>query len=85
MISCRRASELTSLQLDSDLSIGQKLAVRVHRLMCPACRRFQKQLIQINEETGEFFKSSSGMETIPMPEESRVRIQTQLEDVRKSE
>jgi hypothetical protein len=41
--SCRRASELMSLQMEQALGWHQRAGLRMHLLMCAGCRRAQKQ------------------------------------------
>lgn len=42
--SCRRATELMSLQMEQPLSIGEWLILRGHLLTCSGCRRAKVQL-----------------------------------------
>lgn len=44
MLSCRQITEKASDMLDGQLPVHERLAVRVHLLMCVHCRRFQRQL-----------------------------------------
>ena len=44
MISCRRASELSSLAQDQPLTLSQKMQMKTHLLMCRACRNFSKNM-----------------------------------------
>lgn len=43
MRSCREITELVSKGLDKQLSIGERLAIGVHVMMCSHCRNFQSQ------------------------------------------
>jgi len=43
MLSCRQIYDHASALVDCELSIGEAMAVRVHLLMCGACRRFIRQ------------------------------------------
>ena len=43
--SCRDISGLLLAREDRSLSVGERLAVRVHVLTCRACRRFEKQTL----------------------------------------
>lgn len=42
--SCRRASELMSLEMEQPLSWSQSVGLRLHLMMCAGCRRAQKQM-----------------------------------------
>ncbi|HWT55305.1 MAG TPA: zf-HC2 domain-containing protein [Rhodocyclaceae bacterium] len=42
--SCRRASELMSLQMEQPLALRQRMSLRTHLLICSGCRRAQRQM-----------------------------------------
>ena len=44
MLSCKDITEKASAYLDKDLSWSQRLAVRLHLVMCLHCRRYLYQL-----------------------------------------
>jgi predicted anti-sigma-YlaC factor YlaD len=44
MLSCKDTSELVSRSLDEELSWRERLAVRLHLLVCGACRHFTGQM-----------------------------------------
>ena len=44
LFSCKDTVRLASQALDRDLTVGQRLALRAHLLMCPPCARFHQQL-----------------------------------------
>jgi hypothetical protein len=44
MINCEEHSRLASQDLDGPLSFWDWLSARMHRLFCPPCRQFRKQL-----------------------------------------
>jgi predicted anti-sigma-YlaC factor YlaD len=43
MRSCRDITALVSQGLDKKLSVGERLAIRLHVMMCSRCRNFQSQ------------------------------------------
>lgn len=43
MLSCRAATELMEKKLHSELSRSEEIKLKVHNLMCAACRRYEKQ------------------------------------------
>ncbi len=49
MLSCKEVSQLVSESLDRKLSWQQRLAVRVHLLMCRFCSRFRRQMLFLRE------------------------------------
>ncbi len=44
MISCRDASRLLSQMQDGSIRLPLHLRIRLHLLLCEACRRFEQQL-----------------------------------------
>jgi hypothetical protein len=42
-LDCRAASELASDSLDRDLTRGERIALRLHQLVCPPCRHLITQ------------------------------------------
>lgn len=42
--SCRHAHELMSEQMEHPLPFGSSLRLRVHLLICVACRRVERQM-----------------------------------------
>ena len=48
MISCRKASELSSLAQDKRLTFAQKMQMKTHLLMCSACRNFSKNMTSLS-------------------------------------
>jgi len=47
MLSCRQVTEKSSALLDGELRARERLAMRMHLLMCVHCRRFQRHLQQL--------------------------------------
>lgn len=43
-INCREASELISAAADGDLSKRDRIALRIHLVLCAACKRFSAQM-----------------------------------------
>ncbi len=44
MLSCKEVSFLVSESLDRDLSLHERLSVKIHLLMCKACQRMARQM-----------------------------------------
>lgn len=44
MLHCDKVSRYVSDSMDRDLSLWQRLGVRMHLLMCSHCTRFEEQL-----------------------------------------
>jgi hypothetical protein len=54
MLSCKEASQLMSAAMDRRLSLGERLALRLHLLICLGCRRFQSQMDFLREACRRF-------------------------------
>jgi len=52
MISCKEATRLASLQLERQLSFGERLQYRLHLAMCIGCRRAEKQFAFMRQAMG---------------------------------
>ena len=49
MPSCKEVSRLVSEGLDRDLGFGERVALRVHFLMCKGCRNFETQMLLLRK------------------------------------
>ena len=47
-MTCRRAAELISRELDTTLPLPRRAGLGFHTLLCVACRRFRQQLRAID-------------------------------------
>lgn len=54
MRSCREVSELVSKSLDVHLSLRERLAVRLHLMMCKHCSNFKKQMLFLRQAGGRY-------------------------------
>ncbi len=54
MLSCKNATRLASEKLDRALSLRERLALRVHMLMCVGCSRFERQLDFMRHAMGRY-------------------------------
>lgn len=53
MLNCKQNTELLSQALDRTVTFKEKVAVRMHLLMCRGCRNFEKQLAFIRKAARE--------------------------------
>jgi len=44
MLTCKTVSRKVSAAMDEPITLADRLRVRMHLLMCPACRRFEQQM-----------------------------------------
>lgn len=49
MLRCKAVSQLVSESLDRDLPFRQRLAIRLHFMMCKYCFRYKKQLYALKD------------------------------------
>ena len=68
MITCEAAARLMSESLDRRLPLGQRMALRMHLLVCKLCPRFWRQLLFLRNATGRFVKEAE--REVPFPSES---------------
>ncbi len=44
MLNCKQVTHLLSEAQDRELTLGERLPLRMHLAMCKGCRNFEKQL-----------------------------------------
>lgn len=44
MMNCRQAARLLSAAMDRPLTRGERLALRLHTLLCTGCRNYRRQI-----------------------------------------
>lgn len=54
MLSCKQASLLMSQEQDRRLSLGERLALRLHVLICDACSNYRRQMAILREACRRF-------------------------------
>lgn len=53
MLDCKHNTELLSQSYDRPITLRERIAMRMHLLMCRGCRNFEKQLAFIRKATRE--------------------------------
>jgi predicted anti-sigma-YlaC factor YlaD len=79
VISCKRAAELTSRELDTPLPLGTRAVLGFHRLVCAACRRFRGQLAEVDRAVAVYVTTGVA-ESVHLPDDVRERIVQALRD-----
>ena len=81
MLNCRQATKLMSDGLDHSLTRRQRLQLRLHVMMCSACRAYRQQIEQLRHMMSRRFTGD------PRPDEherlsnaARQRIRQRLRD-----
>ncbi len=59
MMSCQQATRLISESQDRPLSLSEKMALKVHVMMCAGCKNFSLQLPFISQAMRAFAKGKN--------------------------
>jgi hypothetical protein len=79
MITCKQATQLISHRLDRDLSLGRRLSLRFHLLICHYCRRYARHLRFLH-------RAAPGLEEHieahgqPLPDAAREKLKQSLKN-----
>lgn len=74
MIDCKQASQLISQSLDRRLSLRERVSLRIHILICYACRRFGQQLRTLRVTLRRAGEQVENDTNIMMSSETKTRI-----------
>ncbi len=80
MLSCRDVTRLISESMDGSLSIGKRIGVRLHLLMCKFCARYERQLVLIREAA----RRLAALEDMPIDPQGETLSEEAKERIRKS-
>ncbi|MDX8382659.1 MAG: hypothetical protein R8M45_01180 [Ghiorsea sp.] len=75
---CEHISQLASERMERDLSMFESLRLRMHFLMCSACRHYDKSLHLLHHVLK--LKRHSNDEALQLPAEKRDRIKKTIND-----
>ncbi|WP_322628811.1 zf-HC2 domain-containing protein [Halothiobacillus sp.] len=73
MLKCREATHLLSERLERDLSLGERMSLQVHTLICSGCRNFGHQMTALRVISQTYAagtyeaEPSDGSDTPPTP------------------
>jgi predicted anti-sigma-YlaC factor YlaD len=56
MLNCKQASELLSQALDRDITLREKILLKLHLLICHGCSNFSKQMTVMREACRNYLK-----------------------------
>ncbi|GAB4378265.1 MAG: hypothetical protein Kow0042_26750 [Calditrichia bacterium] len=73
---CQVVTEKVSESLEHPLPLGERLRVKMHLLFCKFCRRYEKQLLALQQ----ILEKSSPPVEEKLPEDSRERIKRALRE-----
>lgn len=57
MPSCKEVTRLVSEGLDRELGFGERVALRVHFMMCKGCRNFEDQMARLRQAMQDLARS----------------------------
>lgn len=84
MISCRQASELMSQQLDRKLSLGEKLRLHTHLLICKSCPQTLQQFEILREASKQFadrtYKQADDVQALTADSRQRILHKLKAQD-----
>lgn len=80
MMTCRRVTELTTVELAGELKFGHKLAVGFHRGLCAKCRRFRRQIAAVDRAVARHLRRAAPASAdVRLSDETRVAMKRALE------
>lgn len=78
MLTCENASRLISEGQERQLSLKERMNLRLHLFMCTSCRRFERQLARVREIMRNESSQDSLENSVPLPDEAQERIRQAL-------
>ena len=81
MIDCREAAVLSSAELDRRLQRGERVSLWLHRLVCPACRLYKRQLEamrRVARRFGETPAAGGAAPPVRLDDAARSRLRERL-------
>jgi hypothetical protein len=79
MLTCKDVSKLVSESLDRKLPLSQRMAVRLHIMMCRMCRAYQKQTLLLRNAVQAYAHSlDKGESSESLPKDAAQRIKKAL-------
>lgn len=74
MLDCKHASELLSQAMERRLSLRQRMALRLHLLLCDACTQFARQLELLRKAVMTLGRKLDNDDKVTLPLQARERI-----------
>ena len=79
MLTCKKTSHLVSEGQERELSLKERINLRLHIWMCNKCRRFERQIVQMRSIMRKDWTQDANPTDKKMPSESHDRIRKTLE------
>ena len=74
MLDCKHATQLASRALDRRLPIRQRVALRLHLLMCDACTQFVRQLQLMRKALAQLGRHVEHDSSVKLSQDAHERI-----------
>jgi predicted anti-sigma-YlaC factor YlaD len=65
MLNCKEASRLVSESLDRSLDLRERLALKMHLMMCSGCTQFSRQMAHLRAITRSYAAGRFGEADLP--------------------
>jgi len=75
---CKRVSQLTSDSFERELSLTEKLQLKLHFAMCGLCRNYHQSL-KTMEDVFSHIRGHDLKQDVQLPDDARQHIQSRLE------
>ena len=79
-MTCRRAAELISGELDAPLLLHRRVGLAFHTLACAKCRRYRRQAGSVEEAVGAYFARSAAGQAASLPGPAKERLKEVVHD-----
>ncbi len=80
MIDCSEATRLTAATPERPLSLGERIGLALHRLLCPPCRFYRRQLEAMRRAARDL---EAGAPDAGLGDDARARIREKLRRAQK--
>lgn len=74
MLTCKQASKLISHSLDRPLTLTNRIQLRLHLVICDACKRFSKQMHVLQTALQRLKLQTESDNTLVLSEAAKARI-----------
>jgi hypothetical protein len=79
MLDCKQASQIISQSLDRNLTLRERLSLRLHLFICKKCVQFSQHLQTLRVAIKQMTSSIENNNTIEMPYAAKERILNLIE------
>ncbi len=80
MMNCKQATELVSHNLDSKLSLGRRISLKLHLMMCHLCRNYARQLAFLHRTAPIIEDHIENMAELHLSDQAKARIKRSLDE-----